>query len=232
MAATLLMQHSTYKKIMTTQKLISLFPLVFIITATISSWRSFRLDFPPALKLFSVAWTLVLLVEIAGHIMGFFNIHNQWMYNIFFALWFLTLALSYRQQIVNPVIRKIITGFCIILPLMFLGNIFFLQGIRNLQTLFFVAGGSFMIFLAIAYFRQLYLSEDNEKVTRDPFFWFTIGLLIYFGGNVPYLGMYNYLNKTLPDFSIVYGRYISNAFIILLNCFVTVGFLCRTYHRK
>ncbi len=217
---------------MSSSQIIALVPLIFIAACTIVSWRSFRLNFPGQLKLLSIAWTIMFLVEITGHITGYFNIRNQWLYNALFFCWYPLLAMSFYYQFTNPVIRKTITGFCILFPILFLIKVLFFRDNYGLQTLIFVIGGSYIILLSILYFRQLYLSEDNEQITRDPYFWFSAGFLLYFGGNVPFLGMYNYLDANYPGFLRFWGLYFSNAFIILLNIFVTVGFLCRTIYRK
>ena len=210
---------------MTTQKIISLVPMLFIVCATITGWVRFK-RLSPSARIFAFAWTLVFLVDAAGHITGYFKINNQWFYNIFFLLWFCTLAIAYRAEFAHSAIRKAILIYLVLLPPLFLLNVFYLQGNRNLQSLFFVVGGCFIIFLALTYLRQLYNSEENEKIQNYSFFWFSIGLLFYFSINVLYFGMYNSLISKVPAFNKIYHLYISNGIIILLNICVTKGFLC------
>jgi hypothetical protein len=211
---------------MTTNKLLSLVPMLFITAAACTGlWRFRKLE--SAVKIMSVAWMLVFLTEATGHTLGFFNIKNHWLYNIFYLLWFLTLALAFRMSLFNKNLKRIIIGFFIFLPLFFILNIFYLQGNKNLQTLFFVAGSCFIIFLALAYFHQLYSSDENERLQNYPFFWFSTGLLLYFGINVLYLGMYNVLIVKFLGLSRIYHHYISIIILILLNLSVLKGFLCR-----
>ena len=95
-----------------------------------------------------------------------------------------------------------------------------------------VGGGIFMIFLVAAYFRQLYLSEETESITRDPWFWFSFGFLIHFGGTVPFLGMLNFLWQHYKVFTSFYYIYFSNSFTLMLNLLIITGFLCRRNYQR
>jgi hypothetical protein len=105
-------------------------------------------------------------------------------------------------------------------------------GISDLQTGVIVAGSVYMVFLAASYFRQLYHSEESEPITRDPWFWFSFGFLIHFGGTVPFLGMLNYLWRHYPEYTRFYYTYFSNTFTVLLNLLIIAGFLCRINYQK
>lgn len=178
------------------------------------------------------AWILVFLTETAGHITGYFKIRNIWLYNIFFLLWFLTILLAFQKIIYNELLKKVITIFYFLLILLFIANVLFIQGNKNLQSLFFVVGGCFIIFISIIYFLELYNSDENEKIQSYSFFWFSAGLLFYFSIYVLYLGMYNSLLSKAYAFTKIYERYISNAVIILLNLSIWRGFLCKTTSPK
>lgn len=216
---------------MTTQKIISLVPMLFITLAAFTGVSRFK-RLSQATKIIVVAWMLVFLTEAAGHITGYFKIRNLWLYNIFFLLWFLSLSFAFQFALQNKAIRKAINVSYFLLPLLFIANIIFLQGNKNLQSLFFVTGGCFIIFLCMAYLMELYNSEETEKLQSYPFFWFSIGLLFYFSINVLFLGMYNLLISKADAFSRIYHLYISDAIIILLNLSVWKGFLCRKISPK
>jgi hypothetical protein len=95
-----------------------------------------------------------------------------------------------------------------------------------------VVGGSFVMILALAYFWELLVSTENESITRDPFFWFSFGLIVFYGGTIPFMGMLNYLSERFYDFTVLYQLYIFNGFIIFLNSLILVGFLCRKTFQK
>jgi hypothetical protein len=174
----------------------------------------------------------MLLTEIVGHFLQSRGIRNHWLYNLFNPCFYILLAIIYRRVIENPSAKKVIGFFYVVFPLFILANSFFIQGIDSLQTLTIVIGGSFIIVLSCTYFWQLYQSESTETISRDPFFWFSFGFILYFGGTLPYLGMLNYLWKLSEEFTRFYFVYFYNVFSIVLNLLVTIGFLCRRSYPK
>ena len=217
---------------MSFSQIISIIPLAFGGLAAIISLRAFTHHFPIHFKIFSIVWCLVFAVEFAGHITGTMNIHNHWLYNILYLFLYPSLMYVYQRQLQNTHIRKIIPVFYIGFTVFVIINSLFIQGITSLQTLTIVVGGSFITFLAGAYFWELYMSEATEKISKDPFFWFSFGFILYFGGTLPFLGMLNYLWQLSEEFTTFYFLYFLNAFAILLNVLIVTGFLCRKNYQK
>lgn len=201
-------------------------------SAAIISLRSFRNNFPTELKLLSVLWVVLFLIDVVGIIMRIRNLNNLWLYNIFGWLFYLPLVGLYYQKIDHPVIRKSIKVFAMLFTLMIVADTFFIEGFRQLQSLVIVVGGTAIIILAAAYLRQLYLSESNESITHDPWFWFSIAFIVYFGGSVPYLGMLNYMWEHYTHFAAVYYFYIYITFTMMMHGLIITGFLCRTNFQK
>jgi len=144
---------------------------------------------------------------------------------------YLVVAHLYEGQISDRLVRKSIRWFYILfLVSVILETI--LYGMQDLQPVIIVGAGVFMVFLAAAYFRQLYMSEDTDPITRDPWFWFSFGFFIHFGGTMPFLGMLNYLWAHYKTFTNFYYLYFSNSFTILLNLLIIAGFLCRKNYQK
>jgi len=216
---------------MDNQPFITLLPLLLVGLAAAVSLLSFRYGYPAALKKLSVLWVINFGVDLAGHITRHYNIRNHWLYNMYFWIMYMTLAHLYDTQIQNKYVHRSIRWFIILFPLLVIAESI-AYGIKDLQSMVIVAGGVFMIFLAAAYFRQLYLSEDTAQITRDPWFWFSFGFLIHFGGTVPFLGMLNYLWENYKTFTRIYYLYFSNSFTILLNILLIVGYLCRRNYQK
>ncbi|HMF73819.1 MAG TPA: hypothetical protein VK616_20200 [Flavitalea sp.] len=211
--------------------MISVFPLIIAGLAAAVSLISFRYYYPASLKKLSLLWVLDLFfIDLAGHIFKTLGIKNHWIYNFYFWIFYMALAYLYSEQIQSKNIRRSICYFHILFPLLVISESV-LYGITTLQTLGIVVGGTFIIFLSASYFRQLYLSEENEKISHDPWFWFSFGFLIYFGGTVPFLGMLNYLWEQYPTFSNFYYLYFCNTFSIFMNIVIIAGFLCRKDYR-
>jgi hypothetical protein len=216
---------------MNVKLLISTFPLVVVGCAAAVSLISFRRHYTPALRILAVFWVFNFCVDLCGHITKYYGVKNHWLYNIYFWLMYLVLAYLYDGQVKNKYVHWAIRAFYLVFPLLVLAESF-VSGIGKLQTMMLVAGSIFMIFLAAAYFRQLYLSEDNESVARDPWFWFSFGFILYFGCTVPFLGMLNYLWGHYQEFTNFYYSYFCNSFAILLNLLIITGFLCQRNFQK
>lgn len=217
---------------MTVTEIISWFALCVFGAAAIVSLRSFTRDFPQELKMLSVLWVVLFIIDVVGHIMREKNIHNHWLYNIFGWLFYLPLAGLYYRVMESLFVRKLIKIFAVVFTLLIIADSIFLEGVKQLQSIIIVCGGAAITFMAAAYVRQLYISESNEKISRDPWFWFSVAFIVYFGASVPYLGMFNYLWEHYQDFAAVYYFYINISFTILLHLLIITGFLCRTNYRK
>ncbi|SFE50723.1 hypothetical protein SAMN05518672_10736 [Chitinophaga sp. CF118] len=216
---------------MDVEQFISTFPLFVVGLAAVVSLISFRDHYPTVLKKMSLLWVINFFIDCAGHITKHLGVKNHWIYNIHYWIMYLALAYLYQRQIQNEYVRRSISWFYVLFSILVVfESICF--GVTDLQTIIIVAGGVFIIFLSASYFRQLYLSEETERITRDPWFWFSFGFLINFGGTVPFLGMLNYLWERFPQFTHFYYLYFSNSFTIFLNILIIAGFLCRRNYQK
>ena len=212
-------------------QIIRTLPLVIVGIAAAVSLISFIRHYPSALKQLSLLWVLNFSVDLAGYIIRDNDGHNLWLYNIYFWIMYVALAYLYGTQIRNKAIQKSIRWFYGLFPVLVIVQSA-TGGIIELQPLVIVGGGVFIIFLAASYFRQLYLSDDTKPITRDPWFWFSFGFLIHFGGTVPFLGMLNYLWAHYREFTTFYYLYFCNLFTVLLNLMIITGYLCLRNYQK
>ena len=205
-------------------------PLLFIAIAALVSVRAHVGVYPQPLKILSSLWIAMFIVELLGHYLRDEQI-NHWMYNAFYLAYFPVLANVFSYILTNEKIKVSIQFFYVVFVVFVLLNSIFLQGINALQTLTFVFGSCFISFLAGAYFWQLLISNDTSVISRDPFFRLSFGLILYFGGITPFLGMFNYLVANHVEFAQFYFVYVSNVFSILLNIVIIITYLCRVYPR-
>lgn len=188
------------------------------------SLRVYFIRAPVPLKRLSHLWLLWFAIELVGLFMPESNV---WLYNLFLFFYFFYVARIYFEILEAEWLRVVIQVFYGAFIVFTLINSLFIQGLHDLQTLTYVAGGVFVIFLAGAYFWQLLISIDNQWITRDPFFWLSFALLVSLGGSVPFWAMFNYLEENHYQITVLYHRYISNGFTIFLNVLVIIAFLCR-----
>ncbi len=211
--------------------LLPLLSLSFIGLAALVGTRALFTKAAPPLKILSRLWLAMFGVEIVGH----FTRHeeeNYWLYNCFNFVFYPCLAHIFSYVIENPKIQTAISAFYWVFILFVICNTLFIQAVTAWQTLTHVAGGCFVIFLGGAYFFQLLNSVDNDRITSDPFFWLSFGLVFYFGGSIPFLGMFNYLRDNFFDFTSFYFTYVYNAFSMVLNLIIVRAFLCRMNYQK
>lgn len=200
--------------------------------AAIVSLFSFRHAHLVGLRKLSLLWITLFLLDLVGYSMREMNLSNHWLYNIYNWIFYTAVVFLYYHQLQSPIVKTIIKIFMIVFPLFILIDSLFIEDIFRLQGLVIVLGGNFIIFAAAAYLQQLYKSNDTERITRDPWFWFSVAFIIYFAAAVPYLGMFNYLWDRYPDFAGMYFYYIYISFTLVLHILMIKGFLCRLNYQK
>jgi hypothetical protein len=212
-------------------QIIKTLPFIIVGCAAAVSLISFVRHYPSPLQKLSLLWVLNFGVDLAAFIVRKQGYYNLWLYNIYFWIMYLVLAHLYGTQIKSRGIQQSIRWFYGLFPMLVVVQVV-TGGIMELQSPVIAIGGVFIVFLLAAYLRQLYLSEDTNSITGDPWFWFSIGFLIYYGGTVPFFGMMNFLWAYYPVFTNFYYKYFCNLFIVLLNLLVITGFLCRRNYQK
>lgn len=216
---------------MDSPEIIRTVPTIIVGIAAAISLISFIRHYPSPLQKLSLLWVLNFIVDMAAFIIRSQGYYNIWLYNIYFWIMYLALAHLYGTQIKSKYIQQSIWCFYGLFPVLVIIQSL-TGGITQLQSPVIAVGGVFIVFLNAAYFRELYLSEDTNSITRDPWFWFTFGFLIYFGGTVPFFGMLNFLWAHNEAFSTFYYLYFCNLFTVLLNLLIIIGFLCRKNYQK
>ncbi len=213
--------------------IITYLPLVVISVTALAGLRVYFIHSPTPLRILSQLWLLTFAIEVLGYIVReLTDKENQWMYNLYHFFFFFFLSTIFFHVLENSRIKLTIQIFYAVFIVFMLINSLFIQGLTNVQSLTYVVGGVFMIYLSGAYIWQLFVSTDNEKISGDPFFWLSFGLIVYCGGTVPFFGMFNYLQDNFYEFTEFYLLYISNAFAIFLNILVLIAFLCRKSYPK
>jgi hypothetical protein len=218
---------------LTASEAIRLGPLLMLVITTLAGIRTYIINAPLALKFLFQLCLVLLAVDCIGiYVRDVMLEDNKWLYNFYFIFCFLYLAYIYLQIIENEGVQLSIQIFFGVFIVFALINSLFIQGLNSVQSLTFVLGGIFMIYLAGAYFWQLLVSHHNDKIIHDPFFWMSFGLIVYYGGNVPFYGMFNYLENNFYDFTVFYLLYISNGFATFLYILYLIAFVCRKSYPK
>lgn len=208
-------------------------PLMIIGITALVSLRAFIIDAPESLKKLSRLWLVLFAAEISGFLLKYVvEKPNKWVFNLFYIFFFIYLSHIFYRVLESNRAQIVINFFYIAFIAFAIFNAFVIQGVSEFHSLTYVLGGIFTIYLSGAYLWQMIISPKNDSVTRDPFFWVSFALILYFGGTVPFYGMFNHLERNFYQFTVFYHTYISNTFAIVLNLLIMTAFLCRKRYPK
>ena len=208
--------------------LLDFYPLIFSWAACIVSLITFRRCMPLHFKLLLVFVFLYAFIDTAGAIIArIYELKNHFLYNLVWGVQYMIIAYFYYHTLQSRVIKKIIRGFFVLFPILFIINACWIQGFFMFQTYSIVLGASFMLLFAVSYIWQIYTSTETQSIFRDPVFWFSLAWLFYYGLTAPYLGMLNYLLTNFPDFAYDYYVRVVDFSDCLRNSLLIIGFLCK-----
>lgn len=167
-----------------------------IITLCLGLFFLRNFTIPYKLVLFHVLLTSI--IEIYGWYLGAIRgQHNVWLFNIFWLvgeLWIMGTA-----GILLLKGKKIKQSLAI---LIFLATAFWGINIYQFGISAFTPSVLLSIYVVVLliYFIVLFQSVllSNEKIMRLPELWLCLSVILYFGCNIPYYGLFNYLNAQDP----------------------------------
>lgn len=200
--------------------------------AIIAGSVRFRRLRPPLIRALVPFLALSLGVEITGLITARMNIWNLWMYNFFTCFEFLFYSYVYSKLLVNGKWVRIIRYSLVVYPLLFLVNIFFIEGFLKFHTITYRIGSVMVVTWCCLYFRQLMTSTDYTPVLRNPVFWISTGLLFFYTGFFFYMSAgYILLYTKLPVSRFVWAAISDTLNALLYSCFL-ISFLCQSMKTK
>ncbi|MFC5048776.1 hypothetical protein [Aquimarina hainanensis] len=176
------------------------------------------------LKFFSFLLWYTFLNELLGiFIADFISRFNALIYNIYHIINFLFLFIIYKKTIKNIKLKQYIKYFLLIYLIAFFINGFYENYLIEFQTIPHIIGASLMLITIGFYFVELLNSEKVLNINRYLLFWISVGLLIFFVGNIPFRVVRNYY-ADLPGISILF--LINIVLTIIMNICFIIGFIC------
>lgn len=205
-------------------------PIILLgIAALISaySWPKSALS----LRIVAIISGMNFLFEVVGNYMGYLGINNIWLYNVSdlirFPLWFM----FFHFIFISPRQKSITLLFAILFPILWIVLTFF-QSISIFQTYSFIIGSILLLILCFLYLFNEYKSNSTESVFRNPTLWICLGLLFYYSLNLPFIGLYNWLNGISSNFTLTYFYICVIGSSILLSLLIIIAFLCNSRNKK
>ncbi len=192
-----------------------------------SAGLAMRKGLPRHLKVFAVLLFYTCLVELSvTFLKKFLPNGNLQLYNFFMLVEFLWYAYYFRRIIRFRIIKRSIDVFLFLYPVVWYFIVFFLYKIDEWNSLVFVTGASFTIFVSILYCYQSFIAEEIIQFRYYSEFWIAIGLLIFYASATPYMGMFNYLTRTHHELALVLKTLLRISNIIMYSLF-TYAYVCQ-----
>ena len=197
-----------------------LIQLITVVLA-IRCWNKNKLI---AWRIFIIAWVLTFLVETAGKIMGAYGIHNLWLYNYFFTIFYPAIILIYSLVFAKNWLKWVAIFSAIIL---FVWSVFYLLTGNNtaLDTPYALAASSVILFLSLVYLVQASLDrESTTPLSSDYYYWFSTGFLIFFTFNAILIGMYTMVTTSKVSWLPTFTFYANHLVTLVLHICLWAGF--------
>jgi len=174
---------------------------------------------------------LTIAVECTGAWFVSRSIRNYWIYNVFTTIEFVFYSYLFYLHLKKTVFKKIVVWFIPVFVLLVILNILFKQGFnKTFNTYTFLLGSFFIVIFCCCYFYESVLPENiDQQLSKQPFFWISSGLLIFYLGSVIINALFEYLrsNDLQAQGVKIYGIINHSLNVILYGSFFIAFFLCR-----
>lgn len=168
------------------------------------------------------AETVVYFARIFLHPNALIGFTNTW-YNCMLPVQCVSLLLFFYRKTGLVYWKHVIKGF--ISTVLFITLLqFFVSDLDRFNIFNYTLEAIFISACSLHYLFELMNSEEIEEVTRDPFMYVSIGLLLFYLGTLPYNITKSYLFDTYPRLFYIY-YYLFFAFNYFLYGMITFGFL-------
>ncbi|MBL0683745.1 hypothetical protein [Aquimarina mytili] len=168
-------------------------------------------------------WISVILDYGAYIAREYFDIGNNGIvYNIFFFFSFIYLSSLYYRILRDPKKKKAVYAFIFVYIISFIVGGFYENYMTDFQSIPFITASILFVLQAALYFIEILNSKRILYIKKNLFFWISIGILVYYVGNIPFrIAIKYYLEKesTTILFSLLY------VLIILTHICYMIGFI-------
>lgn len=162
-----------------------------------------------------VYFVLLGLVDVSSLYLALNRINNIWLFHLFTPLEYgiLVMVFSYWQK--EPLLRLVLRLSIPLFVLICLVNKLFLENLVSFDNFTVSLESSALIMISVFTLFSLY-RDNSGLISKDPRFWITVAVLIYFAGNLP----------TFAFANIIALWSIHSILNITSNILFSGGFLC------
>ncbi len=157
-------------------------------------------------------------------------IRNYAIYNVFTTVEFVFYSFLFYLNFQKPAFKKAVLFLMPFLIIAVVLNMIFVQGFNiTFNSYTFLLGSFYIVVFCCCYFYESVLPENIDlQLIKQPFFWITSGLLIFYLGSVIINALFEYLrNNDLQAEGIrIYGIINHSLNVILYSSFCVAFYLC------
>ncbi|MCB0628320.1 MAG: hypothetical protein R2824_14660 [Saprospiraceae bacterium] len=175
-------------------------------------------------KVQRVIWLLVLLSVLTEVIARWVRNTDEFqnlVYYIFTLCEFILLSYIFMQTLVPFFRRAFLLTLIIFFCLFVIVDMVWLSGLAAFNSYSTAVEGLLIIFLILCYFYKTLQELRIKYLEREPLFWVSTGVLLYFSSNLFIFLFTNYINSSTRALFIIWG--IHAIFGILLNVLYTLA---------
>ncbi len=145
---------------------------------------------PLLYRLIFLQVAMAFITESVGGYLGFQHKHNLWIFNLYNLSDLVLTGWCGRLLLNRYKYSYVVTYFLAFLIVWWVIEIYDF-GIHHFASMFFTLS---CIVLVCVYVVVLFSnSMFTKKIFREPAFWLSVSVILYFGCCLPYFGLYNYL---------------------------------------
>jgi hypothetical protein len=174
-----------------------------------------------------------MLMTVAAELLGRYTGHNHMyalnnqIFNISTVIEFLFFYYLFYQTINRPAAKNTIVVLSIIYFIWALINIAFVQGIDVFDSYTMLLGTLIIILFVFFYFYDAFDREEPVNLIREPMFWISIGIFLFYLGDFTFNLMYPYLAKhNLKQEQRLFQHINNNLIVFEYLCFSAGLILC------
>lgn len=175
----------------------------------------------------------IVIVEFIGRYIALVLIkNNSLIYNISIPIEYFFYTYLFSVYYKNSWFKKISKRVLVFIPILSLINMLFLQGFTALNTNILKIGSLLMIIQSCIFFIDIFETEEEVYLLKEPMFWITTGLLFFNLGELSYNLFFQYLLTHTQDPSAKLFSSINGKLIYFFYTFISIGLLCQKKYQK
>ncbi len=195
-----------------------------VLTAIAGTFYYHKYKDIPVLKYYVyILWYIVANEFIGLYLRLTSDMNTAILNNIYNLINFTYIYFLYKNHLKNNTNKKIALACCLLYWGSLVINGFFENYLLAFQRIPYIIAAVGVVTTILLYFQEVLNSEKVLHVKKNLLFWISVGLLIYYVGNIPFRILRNYYEYLTDATILILVNLILG--ITMYTCFI-IGFIC------